>query len=1051
MYLSFYIMILLYIKYSYVLEMGHHVLEGKYFVTLTGVYQNNCEGFISTASMSDDECELDVLVSLLDDNSDTECVGQHELTDKKSQTTDTAQETTKLLKATANTESTDCTNEATANTESSDWTNKEKECDVDMLTACLEEDDSEFEGGDLFIDSAEQSGDEKSVSIAENNPSKEGSNSSHTSEDEDSAIQAELLNIQKKMLELQSQLKRRKINKKKISSESSSSLVANGTKENREDDISFRLQQKDQSSCERQKQPPLISKQKTDRHKQKTDRHNQKTDRHNQKISDQQTTATSLPSKKGIKKSFSRKNGEQFKSEKKPCKIVSPNSEVKVPKDKKELPDADECGGNLFFPDQTDPEGPGEGTGGLFGDNDSDWEELDGEAKPELSKSGQVIQDLMKKGNRQRVSCTSQGAVQELRQRALKTNSWKTGPFSGQEMVDPRHKAAIEDHKSVTDPFSGIRIINPKISSMEMKYKMADRLLIKLSKIHLKLKSADLQGNWVTIGVIVHKTEPRTSSSGKSFCIWRLSDLDDCEKTISFFLFGEVFKQHWKNEVKSVVGILNPNKMDKAEKNQQDMAFTVHHPNQILMMGYSQDLGKCAGVSKAGKACTNFINKQLGQFCVYHVQSAYKKTCAKRTELQGSSQVTPKNRVFGTRNVKESMFFYGGETFTNTRRKSSKKDQVTVKNLQMRQLESQGKFTTMSLHNLNLEDREKLQQVQQKKKDLVNLLATPTVGSLNFVKHLVKKENPSHSDSSDDKKVEIQSISPAELLKQHKLDMVRKRKARHTTTVTAPGNLDSQTPRDIVPHLGRGEVRDGFISLDMSNKTNSVSMKELAKIKAITKVKNSGGIQKDDPNALKRKRESPDFKEKIETRVLSSIGNERTESKKGEPAVKRSKLLGNIDENSEEFRMLMKSRSKHTGALAEVEHEQEERYFMELEKKEKYEDKMQSTMSVKCSVFTCKNCNYTAMKLADKCKRDGHTIVKLEGSKRFFKCKHCGKRKISIHKYPTEPCDCGEYNFQRTAMMEERKGPKLPNENLSLRGDEVSYLGAMNQKVYLDI
>lgn len=48
---------------------------------------------------------------------------------------------------------------------------------------------------------------------------------------------------------------------------------------------------------------------------------------------------------------------------------------------------------------------------------------------------------------------------------------------------------------------------------MEMKYKMADRTLIKLSKIHFKLKSAELQGNWVTVGVIVHKTEPRTSSS----------------------------------------------------------------------------------------------------------------------------------------------------------------------------------------------------------------------------------------------------------------------------------------------------------------------------------------------------------------------------------------------------------------------------------------------------------------------------------------------------------------------------------------------------------
>jgi hypothetical protein len=48
-------------------------------------------------------------------------------------------------------------------------------------------------------------------------------------------------------------------------------------------------------------------------------------------------------------------------------------------------------------------------------------------------------------------------------------------------------------------------------------------------------------------------------------------------------------------------------------------------------------------------------------------------------------------------------------------------------------------------------------------------------------------------------------------------------------------------------------------------------------------------------------------------------GNKTTERQKlEEPAVKRSKLLGNIDENSEEFRMLMKSRSKHTGALAEV-------------------------------------------------------------------------------------------------------------------------------------
>jgi hypothetical protein len=82
-------------------------------------------------------------------------------------------------------------------------------------------------------------------------------------------------------------------------------------------------------------------------------------------------------------------------------------------------------------------------------------------------------------------------------------------------------------------------------------------------------------------------------------------------------------------------------------------------------------------------------------------------------------------------------------------------------------------------------------------------------------------------ESSDDKKVEIQSISPAELLKQHKLDMVRKQKARGVTT---PGNVADQTTGDTVPQLGRGGLRGGFISLDMSIKTISLSVKEVAKV-----------------------------------------------------------------------------------------------------------------------------------------------------------------------------------------------------------------------------
>jgi hypothetical protein len=46
------------------------------------------------------------------------------------------------------------------------------------------------------------------------------------------------------------------------------------------------------------------------------------------------------------------------------------------------------------------------------------------------------------------------------------------------------------------------------------------------------------------------------------------------------------------------------------------MAFTVSHPGQIMMMGYSKDFGRCAAMTgkgnNSGKRCTN--KKSL--FCV---------------------------------------------------------------------------------------------------------------------------------------------------------------------------------------------------------------------------------------------------------------------------------------------------------------------------------------------------------------------------------------------------------------------------------------------------
>ncbi|XP_063407676.1 protein MCM10 homolog isoform X2 [Mytilus trossulus] len=677
----------------------------------------------------------------------------------------------------------------------------------------------------------------------------------------------------------------------------------------------------------------------------------------------------------------------------------------------------------------------------LFGDDDSDWEPMEEDDKVKLSDEGQELRKMIKDHGKVRQSNVTSEEVEAMRKKAQKT-TWKPKGLPTNSSTSPtgNQKSTKEnDDPSLLDPFSGIRIVNPKISSLEMKSRMRDRKLVKISKIDRRVSEHD---NWVTIGVIVSKTDPRQSATGKTYCIWKLSDLQDCDKSISFFLFGEVYKQHWKNEVTAVVGILNPNLMDKAEKAQNDMAFTVNHQAQIMLMGYSKDFGRCAAMSgkgkNTGKHCSNFINKQQGEFCTFHVQRAYSHTCSQRTELQGSySGMTPTNHKYKPQDKKDGFFFYQGQTFTTGKNQSNKnnKHKITVDKLKHQQaVKGQGKVTTMSLHAIDPEDIKKLKKldnVKEEENPLLDMLTVPSPGSMNFVKHLMTKDKKPQVNPEFGKPI-IESITAKDLLKQHKQMMKQKRQ----------GGITSD-PLKCTPTLGKGFTPGKDVCLEFSSQKS-----DFARRKAIAKVQAKGGITKENPNAVKKKK-SPDAHKKIRKRIHESHDMDNNEPTEERPR-KRSKLLGNIDENSAEFKELMKARSKHTGAIAEVEAEMEDRYFMVQEKKEKLEDKMASTMEIKTVVFTCKQCKYTAHSAKDECKKQNHNIVKIQTMKRFFKCKKCNHRTSSIEKIPTQSCrNCGDDNFERVSMLQERKGPKLPHEELCIRGDEIKFLGSMDEKVYL--
>lgn len=676
----------------------------------------------------------------------------------------------------------------------------------------------------------------------------------------------------------------------------------------------------------------------------------------------------------------------------------------------------------------------------LFGDSDSDWEDLEGE-KPKLSEEGNQLKNLLKKSANQRIAHSVTHDVASLRAKAVKKSPVQTiinveKQFNG--LSGPKANISTNttaaNNNCDTDPFSGIRIVNPKVSSTTMKVRMQDRRMIKISHIHKKNPKELSECDWVTIAVVVQKGEPRKSSKGNTYSIWKLNDLQNCEENVSFFLFGEVYKTHWKLAVGSVIGLLNPNMMDKSEKKQSDIAFTISHPNKLMVIGESADLGTCQQRKKNGTPCTNIVNKMQGEFCVYHVTSAYKLTCAKRSELNSYTGVTPK--CFTKKALpKGGVFFYQGKSYTSLPfGNTQQKDKITVNKLQHQQNKlGQARLSTMSLQKISGKDQAILNKLSSDKDQaFLDMLSTPSVGSMNLVKHLLKKEKFAAESGTN---ASVVSISPSELIKKHKQQLEMKKTIAKLSS----------------PVLGRGLQTGLNINLECV-KPGSSNSSEISKMVAVKKIQNSGGLQKEDPNAV-RKQNNLKVMKKIKKRISQNLQQLTEEvSASQPPQAKRSKLLGNIDLNSPEIKKLMKLKSSHSGAITEMENEKQENYFNTLEKKEACEVKMQSITEIKCTLFSCKLCSYTALSIGDRCKKERHPVKKHQGMKRFFRCRKCKTRRIAFTLMPKDPCsECGEHNFEKTSMMPEKSGPKLQSEQLSIRGDEAKNLNSLSYNITASI
>ncbi|XP_034777786.2 protein MCM10 homolog isoform X4 [Acipenser ruthenus] len=623
----------------------------------------------------------------------------------------------------------------------------------------------------------------------------------------------------------------------------------------------------------------------------------------------------------------------------------------------------------------------------------------------------------------------------------------------------------VSDQDVTVERFSGLRLRRPRVSSTEMELKMSDRKMIRLSQLPEKLAQEKLdESDWVTFGVVVNKYTPQSSSNGKTFSIWRLTDLRNLDVYVSLFLFGEVHKEHWKTDPGTVIGILNPNPM-KPKEGSDGVCLSVDHPQKVLLMGEAQDFGTCRAKKKNGDPCTQIVNLNECQFCQYHVKAQYKKLSSKRSELQSSfsGKVPGKQKGKGG-SLKQRLchdgFYYGG--VSSAACAASLSASVSKKPVQS------------TLSNLFVKGADSLAKEAQKKAmqsngapvcsdEFKNLMDVPTPGALNLRRHLTQA-----SVGLNGKPVQtIQSISATQLLKQQKQQMLEARKKRsediqrrflqNTGTpdcpvTPTPGRSALASPRaaaefpkdkktaatPLTPKLGRG-FADGDDVLFFDGSPPPVPKPHLsaAKLAALKKLRAKGaGISKEDPNGVKRKRSDTSIND-VSERVEKSLASPETkvETDETEPASKkRREQLEYLQ--SAEFQEILNAKSRHTGAVKEAEIEIQERYFEPLVNKEQMEDKMRNIRELKCRAVTCKTCKYTYFKPLDKCVTEKHDYHWHEAVKRFFKCK-CGQRETSLDRLPQKHCsNCGLFKWERDGMLREKKGPKIGAELLLTRGEE---------------
>ncbi|XP_054006512.1 protein MCM10 homolog [Hylaeus anthracinus] len=613
---------------------------------------------------------------------------------------------------------------------------------------------------------------------------------------------------------------------------------------------------------------------------------------------------------------------------------------------------------------------------------------------------GRDIKSLLKKDGSKKTEYTSLPCER----------STKTFDFSATTQttnVNTINNSPVTSKDIYSDPFFGLRIVSPIVSSTELKARMNGKMAVPVSKIKYHINTEKLDNDWVIAGVLINKSPTRTSQKGKAYCIWKISDLSDNINTICLFMFSGAYKMFWKTTIGTIIGILNPNVLES--KDNTDLAtLSVSNAQKVMILGKSKDMGKCKSKKKNGEPCNAIINVSRCEFCIYHVQQEYKK-CSQRSELQ---------------------------SFSNTQKFSI--DMLKNKTQQRKPLNSNfpefNAIVAVKNKQLEAKDAKRLALLSGSQKTenstSAKLINSENCKTANSPEQQIKQNFKQISQSRGWKATVLSQSSSNEKDEPISSALLKSYACKQKNVVKKDLNILSSSLSN--PRLGVGCI-GGTIDL-----STPITRRQVYSVKsnAIKWVQENGKIKPKDPNKIRLSKE-----EKIEK------GKKRPR----ESDVCEEQVMKKLNTISDKFKEMLEAKSAHADLIEKSYEQEKEKYFNKLEITERMEQKMLNTYKVSCKAVRCLVCKYTSFSASDMCKEQKHPLRVTDATKRFFKCRDCGNRTVSLDRIPSHSCiKCSSSNWTRAAMMDERK-TNINVIPLSIRGDEESHIGSIIKDASLNL